>query len=313
MAFTTVQDWVDDTRDTLLSGHVEEIDVLVGDISAAAASLTIQYATPGVVAGSTIEIGSELMYVHAVASTTVTVARGYAGSAAASHTAGDLITVNPKFPTYRIINALNADLRDLSSPVTGLYQAKTETFTYQSNIAGYNLTNVTSINGVLSVTWEDESAYEGEPEIHSWRLLRNRDTDVFASGFALILNQGATSGQTVRVTYKAPFTEISSVSDALSTVGLLAEAYDVPPLGAAMALMAGAPIRREFIDEQFSSRRSEEVPPGAISASMRDLRLRRSDRVNAEAARLAQLYPVTHSRQTPGANVMGSGYGHTFG
>ena len=55
--------------------------------------------------------------------------------------------------------------------------------------------------------------------------------------------------------------------------------------------MTTAPIRREFLDAQGSSRRAEEVPPGAISASMRDLRARRDMRVAAEAARLATMYP----------------------
>ena len=39
-------------------------------------------------------------------------------------------------------------------------------------------------------------------------------------------------------------------------------------------------------------RRSDEVQSGAISASIRDLRFRRQERINAEAARLHVLYPT---------------------
>ncbi|MGB0729825.1 MAG: hypothetical protein ACPGT1_08290 [Ilumatobacteraceae bacterium] len=310
MSFTTVQDWVDDCRDMLLSGHVEERDVLTVELTAGAGSFTVQYGTPGLVPGATVEIDSELMYIHAVSSTTVTVARGYGGSSAAAHSNGALLRVNPKFATYRIINALNADLRDLSSPLNGLYQMKTDTFTYQPNISGYDLANVTDLIDVWNVTWDDPTVFEAEPQVDSWVLRRNRNTSTFSSGFALVLYQGASTGQTVRVMYKAPFTEVSAVTDSLSTTGVPATAYDLPPLGAAMALMSTAPIRREFIDEQWSSRRSDEVPPGAISASMRDLRARRADRIGAEAARLSTAYPDYATRRTPRANKMGT---HSYG
>ena len=71
-----------------------------------------------------------------------------------------------------------------------------------------------------------------------------------------------------------PGSERCQHTTALSTTGLHLEAYDLPALGAALRLMSSRPIRREFLDEQGSSRSAEEVPPGAISASMRDLRER---------------------------------------
>ena len=63
-----------------------------------------------------------------------------------------------------------------------------------------------------------------------------------------------------------------------------------------MALMTTTPIRREFLDAQGSSRRAEEVPPGAISASFRDLMGRRQARLSAEAARLSAMYPQMYKR-----------------
>ena len=101
-------------------------------------------------------------------------------------------------------------------------------------------------------------------------------------------------------------TALAATSTALSTVGLHSSAYDLPSVGAALRLMSTRPVRREFIDEQGSSRRAGEVPAGAISAAMRDLRALRETRINAEAARLDQHYPTYWMRS--GTKTQNSAY-----
>ncbi len=146
------------------------------------------------------------------------------------------------------------------------------------------------------MTYKDTGSENTEPVVPTWTLRRDRNTSSFASGYALVLHDDANSGQTVRVQYKTGFAALAATSTALSTVGLHASAYDLPSLGAALRLMSTRPVRREFIDEQGSSRRAEEVPAGAISASMRDLRALRDTRINAEATRLDTQYPTFWQR-----------------
>jgi len=241
-----------------------------------------------------------LMYVISVSSTTINVMRGYGGSTAATHTTGDIVRVSPKFPTNRIISSLNDDLADLSAPGQGLFQMKTTSFTYNAGVDGYNLAGLTSaeIDSIYSVTYADIGSEAAEPDVSSWRLRRNRDTGSFASGLALILYSGAWPGQTVTVMYKSPFTPITDGTTARSDVGLATTAYDLPPLGAGMALMTTTPIRREFLDAEGTSRMADEVPPGAISASFRDLMGRRRARVEAESARLVAQYPQLWTRNS---------------
>ena len=226
--------------------------------------------------------------------------RGYGGSTAAAHTANDIVRVSPKFPTNRIISSLNDDLADLSAPGQGLFQMKTTSFTYNAGVDGYDLTGLTSaeIDSIYSVTYADIGTEAAEPDVSSWRLRRNRDTGSFASGLALILYSGAWPGQKITVMYKSPFTSITDGTTARSTVGLATTAYDLPPLGAAMALMTTTPIRREFLDAEGTSRMADEVPPGAISASFRDLMGRRRARVEAEAGRLVSQYPQLWTRNS---------------
>jgi len=296
----TAQVWIDSTRDMLLSGYVEELDVITGDVSAGASEIIVQGYASSIVKGVVIEINAELMYVLQVASTTISVLRGYGGSTAAAHTANDIVRVSPKFPTNRIISSLNDDLADLSAPGQGLFQMKTTSFTYNAGVDGYDLTGLTSaeIDSIYSVTYADIGTEAAEPDVSSWRLRRNRDTASFSSGLALILYTGAWPGQKITVMYKSPFTSITDGTTARSTVGLATTAYDLPPLGAAMALMTTTPIRREFLDAQGTSRMADEVPPGAISASFRDLMGRRRARVEAEASRLVSQYPQLWTRNS---------------
>ena len=285
----TAQTWIDRTRDLLLSGTVESLNRLDGEITGGAgATFTVEFPPGPIVPGAIIEIGTELMYVTSVSGQDVTVMRGYASSAAVGHVDNSIIRVNPQYPAHMILDALNDDLNDLSAK--GLYQVKTATFTYSAATQGYNLAS--DVLAVHRVTFTDESADKSEPEVRRWSLRRNRDTSTFASGVALVLADTPTSGQTVRVEYKAPFATLPLTTTALTDTGLHTQAYDLPPIGAAMVLMTFKPIARESITTQAPIRRSEEVQSGAISASIRDLRFRRQERIEAEKARLSQLYPT---------------------
>jgi len=297
----TAQNWIDDTRDLLLTDYVEELATLGASINDSATTISFELpaaVVPGVVPGATIEIGTELMYVFSVTGAgAATVARGYKGSEAASHSAGDFVTVNPKFPAYQILDALNKELRDLSSPQHGLFQIKNVEVTFNAAQDGYDLTGVTDdVLSIYQVTYSDPGSEASEPAITEYTLRRNRNISSFASGYGLILHSDAWPGETVRILYKTGFDSLVDSTTALSTTGLHAEAYDLPALGAALRLMSTRPIRREFLDEQGSSRAAEEVVSGAISASMRDLRQLRMDRINAECTRLNGKYPTTWTR-----------------
>ena len=297
----TAQIWIDETRDMLLSGYVEDLDIITGIVAetTGVSDIIVQGYASSIVRGVVIEINAELMYVVQVVSTTISVLRGYAGSVPAAHAANDIVRVSPKFPTHRIISSLNDDLADISSPANGLFQMRTTTFTYNGGVAGYNLdTSGFVVDSIYEVTHAAVGALANEPEIISWRLKRDRATASFASGNALILYDGAIPGRTVRVLYKSPLTPIDAtdLTKDRSLTGLATTAYDLPPLGAAMALMTTRPIRREFLDAQGSSRRAEEVPPGAISASFRDLMGRRRARLEAESTRLVAQYPQQWNR-----------------
>ena len=235
----TAQTWIDETKNLLLTDYVEEYDTLGTLLNDSETTVNFTHDTAGIVAGSIIEIGTELMYVFSMNASTnnATVQRGFRGTTAASHSSGDLVTVNPKFPAQLVLNAINDELADLSSPQNGLYQMKTVELTFNAAQDGYNLTGVTDdILSIYQVTYSDVGAEASEPVISSWTLRRDRNTSSFASGYALVLHDDGWPGQTVRVQYKTGFAALSATSTALSTVGLHSEGYDLPALGAALRL-----------------------------------------------------------------------------
>lgn len=295
---TTVAEWIDTTKDMLLSGAREELDILAVAIpDGAATTLTVTDAANGIQAGAEIEVDLERMYVRSVAGTTVTVRRGYRGSTPVAHAIGADVIVLPKFPKARILREINNELSSLSSPTNGLYRTIPLNLTWQGTTVGYDLAGVTDIEDVLSVQWQGYTGKEWHPvpPMH-YRLARSQQTTDFPSGLALFFNSPV-SGRAVRVVYKSPFSPLSTLTEVVETVtGIPATAVDIPPMGAAINLAAPGEVRRTFTDAQGDPRADEDVPPGARTNSVRWLMAQRQRRINEESTRLARDFPVTLAR-----------------
>lgn len=276
------------------------MNTLAANVTNSATSFTVTYDLYGIQRGTIISIGLEDIYVFTVDANSKTVSackRGYNGTTAASHTAGDMITVRPKFTNFRILEAINNDLKDLSSPYNGLYQVKTLDITFNPVRYGYDLTGVTDIIGIAELRYRLPGPQRTWPVIDNYALLRNMDVgtaayDDFPSDLGLVIYEGAFPGLPIHVRYKAQYGQLSTLTDDVATTtGLQAFALDLPPLGAAMRLIAGREVRRNFSEVQGEPRRAEEVPAGAELNSMRNLGMLRQQRINACAAHLAKQYP----------------------
>ncbi len=118
------------------------------------------------------------------------------------------------------------------------------------------------------------------------------NTTDFASGKQLVLAESVRAGQPIQLSYRSGFTHLVTLSDNVLTVsGLQSEAHDLPPLYAAICLLAGRDIKRSFLNRQPEPRRQEEVPPGAANQAMRPLLERYYTRVTQEVKRLKRKYP----------------------
>lgn len=289
----TTADLISETKRHLLSLQREPMNKLTTGIGPTASAVTMDFDTSKVQEGSHLQIGLELMYVWSIdqSSKTAVVERGQLGSQAATHSAGSVVTINPKFPDFAIFKALNDELIDLASPVNGLFAVRSVELTATSNSSGYNLPT-TNLLEILSI----EQRHAGSPRtwtpVTNYSLQQQAETDDFASGTALHLGDGTRAGQPIRVLYKAGFSPLTALTDDVATVsGLPVNMQDIPPMGAAVRLAAPREIKRNFTEAQGEPRRATEVPPGAVQASMRSVAAMRQNRITAEAGRLVQQFP----------------------
>lgn len=288
---TTAGQLIDRVANDLLAGTVEERNKVATGIDASTTTVTFSYPLSGLREGSVFEVGSEQFYVWTVNSSakSAVVERGFNGTTAASHSADDIVTVNPRFPRARVLQQLNADLADLSSPLNGLFQVKTVDISYNGSDRMVNITGATDILNLIDVRYRYLS--DDYPIIRDTRLLSDMPITDFASGYALAFDTLVRAG-TVRVLYRAPYGQFTSESDTISSVGGSDFLDDVLALGAQIRLMAGREIKRNFTESQGDTRRADEVPSGAVANSMLQLQRLRRDRVIAEAARLNRQYPL---------------------
>ena len=277
----------------LLSGTVEERNKLATTVNSAATSIVMTYALNSIRAGAVFEIDSELMYVWSVdtATLTATVERAYAGTTAAAHTSGAIVVYNPRFPQQQLLDVLNQDIDDLSSPLNALYRVITVDLSYNGSDRQINIPSASSIIDLIDVRLRYLS--DDFVALRGTRLARDLPTADFASTFAITLDQRTMAG-TLRVRYRAPFVRATTTADNLQTVSFLPVSMeDILEYGIMARMLAPREVKRNFTESQGDTRRADEVPVGAVSGSASSvLRLRR-DRIIAEAAKLARQYPLT--------------------
>jgi hypothetical protein len=279
-----------------MSGTVEERNKVTSAVSATATSISFQYDLGGMRPGGVIQINSELMYVWEISagSKSVIVERAWNGTVAASHAAGSIATVDPKFPRAQVLEAINAELDDLASPMHGLFQVKNVELNYNGVWSMISLPTLDKVIDLVSVSLRYLAT--DYPKIRRCRLIRDLPADDFSSGFGLRFDEQVRSGRMI-VVYKAPFENVTNETQNIQTItGLPSSCEDILIMGAQIRLVNPREVKRNFTESQGDTRRAEEVPTGSVSNSINNIIRMRKERITAEAAKLARQYPTFLSR-----------------
>ena len=294
----TAQNLVDATRRQLLGTFTEQRNKVSSNYNPGDGVLNLSQDMSAITAGTILSAGLNVFYVWSVNGSAVTVDGGQNGSTDVAVTAGTLVRVNPKFTDWDIFQELTAEILGLSSE--GLPAYNTSDLTYNPTYTGYDLGTTAAQNllDIYEVKYLTPGPRKDMPRLprDAWRLTRFAATADIPSGLGIqLINPSPwnVAGYTIRVVWTSMLTPPASLATDLSTVGLQPSAYDIPPLGAAIRLMAGREIPRNFTQDQGDVRRAAEVTPGAIMQSANGIKMQRQSRIEDERARLAKMYPIT--------------------
>lgn len=291
----TANDLIEETRRHLFSGQEEQVNILAADLDATTTNFTTVLQLKSITEGAIISIGLEEIRVFTTdGQNTVTLCqRGVNGSFAAAHTTGALVTVRPKFSQFRIFNAINEELADLSSPSNGMYQVVTADITYNAAIQGYDIPGATDVIRVLEARFTVPGPSRNYPEITRYSLQRNMNTVTFPSGFVFDVYQRGFPGLPIRLRYASSYSPFLTLADDVTQVaGLQQSARDIPPLGAAIRLVLPREVKRNFTEAGVEPRRADEVPAMSVMRSVAGLQALRIARIRAEVAALNARYPM---------------------
>jgi hypothetical protein len=283
-----------------MSGHQEQLNRLASGYTAGSGSMAFDFDTAGIRAGTVISVGTSTFYVWEASTTlkTATVQGAWDGTTDQDWPAGTVVRVAPRFTDAQILRALNEDINDLSSPASGLFQIGTSELTYDSALVGYDLSLAPNMISPIELRVENPGSFKEWTRIpsHKYRIVKGAPTgdEGFESGMALFLYDmmaGAT-GDRLHLSYRKGFNTLSNSFSTKISTGLPTSAWDIPPIGAAISLMAGREIKRSFVESQGDSRRAAEVTGGKSTESVVALQRLRLQRITAEKQRLDGFYPI---------------------
>jgi hypothetical protein len=289
---STVADLVADVRRRVYGSMTENVNLAQVSASAGQTSIQLELGVDGIQKGMLLSSGLNVWFVKGVYSTdnTVFVIPGYDNSPKTAVTAGDMVYVRPRMTDWYAFNAINDQLRRLSSPDAGLYKIGTwvakvdATYqTYTVPVAAANMINI------LRVRWRSPGTTDVWTDIPDryYRWVYSNEQNIVR----LLLN--VPSGTEIEFTYKAPFAQATSLADdPVADLGLSDSMLDIPALGAAVDLLRTTESRRNQVSTQGDSRRPEEVSMTANSSIAGVMERDYRRRVQDEMSRLVTRVPI---------------------
>ena len=233
--------------------------------------------------GALVEVDQELMLVTAAntSTRTLTVSRGYAGTAKDTHLDKTNIFINPTFPRKSVFDAV-------SDNISRLYPS---------------LYNVTTTNVVANTTYQEVPA--STVEILTSYVQNSSGEQYTSAGIELLRDfppsstntavqfYNTTNGKTVHLVVKRKFVRPTDETSDIETVCLVAPEYEQIVMVGAVADIIGATdvdaSTQEFITEKLAA---ENYPVGAGERLRNALLRLRSLLIDEARGNLRSLYPA---------------------
>jgi len=292
----TLNEMVDEVRANL-QGYALRQDRITyvanaAGLSTSSSSITVGSASN--LAKGTIEIDDELIWIDSftAASNTLNVipgfGRGYQGTTAAPHAQYAQVTLSPTFPRNSIKKAINDTI---NSFYPKLWIATPFTFTFNASQTTYALPD--DAQDILFVSFQTTGSSKEWLPINRWRLDTMANVATFNSNNTINIYDNVQPGRTVQVFYTATPNNLDSNTDDFADVtGLPESSKDVVILGASYKLLSYLDAGRINLSSAEADLNDSKLPSSAGVAASRYIFALFQQRLNEEALKLADKYPI---------------------
>ena len=292
----TLNEMVDEVRANL-QGYALRQDRITYVADAAGLTTTSTSITVGSsnnLAKGVIEIDDELIWIDSftTASNTLNVipgfGRGYQGTTAAPHAQYAQVTLSPTFPCNSIKKAINDTI---NSFYPKLWIASAYTFTFNASQTTYALPD--DAQDILFISWQTTGSSQEWLPVNRWRLDSMANTATFNSQNTINIYENVQPGRTIQVWYTStPNTLDANTDDFADVTGLPDSSKDVVILGASYKLLSYLDAGRINLSSAEADLNDGKLPSSAGVAASRYIFALFQQRLNEEALKLADKYPI---------------------
>ena len=290
----TLSDIIDEVRSSLAGYTLRQDRITYLDSAISSTDLAIPIGSSSNLAKGIIEIDSELIWIDNFeqASSTLNAApgfgRGYQNTNASPHAQYAQVTLSPTFPKVMIQKAINDVINSLYPK---LWAVASTTFTFNASQTTYPLPD--DLESILYMSWQTTgSSLEWLP-INRWRADPMANISAFNTTNTVNIYENIQPGRTVQVYYTTtPNTLDNPTDDYTDVTGLPASSVEVVVLGACYKLLSYVDAGRINLSSAEADLNDTKIPSTAGVASSRYIFALYQQRLNEEALKLQDKYPI---------------------
>jgi hypothetical protein len=290
----TLNEMVDEVRSSL-AGYTlrqDRISYLTSAINTT--DLALRIGSSANLAKGVIEVDDELIWIdnftqtNSVLNAAPGFGRGYQGTTASPHAQYAQVTLSPTFPRLMIKKAINDVINSLYPK---LWAVASTTFTFNASQTTYALPD--DAESILYMSWQTTgSSLEWLP-INRWRADPMANVATFNTQNTVNIYENIQPGRTVQVWYTTePNTLDANTDDYADVTGLPASSVEVVILGACYKLLSYVDSGRINLSSAEADLNDTKIPSTAGVASSRYIYALYNQRLNDEALKLQDKYPI---------------------
>ena len=290
----TLNEMVDEVRSSL-AGYTlrqDRISYLTSAINTTDLAMTI--GSSANLAKGVIEVDDELIWIdnfnqaNNILNAAPGFGRGYQGTSPAPHSQYAQVTLAPTFPRLMIKKAINDVINSLYPK---LWAVASTTFTFNASQTTYPLPD--DAESILYMSWQTTgSSLEWLP-INRWRADPMANVAAFNTQNTVNIYENIQPGRTVQVWYTTePTTLDSNTDDYADVTGLPGSSAEVVILGASYKLLSYLDAGRINLSSAEADLNDTKIPSTAGVASSRYIYALYNQRLNEEALKLQDKYPI---------------------